>query len=252
MGFSSLSSAERGREKIEAVICWLARFGFSDRKVLANLLDVTKAGNSAFFRRLASSSFIRTHEMPDIAYVGRPRILYSLTDSGYGYASMLLPDLEIKRKPALPTWITQVHSLAIQRDLIRQERDGLCASYVSEIELSRMTLAHSPDAILTRVDGSREALEIELTQKSESRIYHIFLGHVRNIGEGAYRHVRYIFRSPGLRKKYESLYLREVWPIYKVNSRTRKIELDGMNTFVSASVRSAGVFKFDLGDFSDE
>ncbi|MNR28548.1 hypothetical protein D3C85_1458760 [compost metagenome] len=64
------------------------------------MLGVDKDGQSAFFKRLEESGFIVAERAPGIR-----RVIYSLGDAGFEFALMLLPEIDLKRRRRLPSWL---------------------------------------------------------------------------------------------------------------------------------------------------
>lgn len=69
-------------------------------------------------------------------------------------------------------------------------------------------IQHQPDAIT----DDRVCYEIELTQKSDSRIYRFFLFYAYAISDGTVREVHFVFRSPAIADAYQRRFAETEWP----------------------------------------
>lgn len=227
---------ERGKEKMERVILWLGLFDYSDRKTLASMLGVNERGQHAFFSKLEKSGFVVTDRAPGISTK-----IYSLGEAGYELAGMLLPEMELKRRRRLPSWVSLVHSFSIQAAVVHRLDD--IEKVQPEKALQALRAVRLPDAILTMRDESRIALEVELNHKSTARIYHIFLSHLRNIRKGHYNRVVYLFPNDALAKVYREKFMEPRWPIYRMNENKRLV-FDSSRTYEAHQVQQSGLFSF--------
>lgn len=227
---------ERGKEKLERVILWLGLFDYSDRKTLAAMLGVNERGQHAFFSRLEKSGFLMTDRAPGISTK-----IYSLAEPGYDLAGMLLPELELKRRRRLPSWVSLVHSFSIQTAVIRRLDD--IEKIQPEKALQALRAVRLPDAVLTMRDGSRIALEVELNHKSTARVYHMFLAHLRNIRKEHYSRVLYLFPTEVLANVYRRKFMEPRWPVYRLNDN-RRLVFDSSRTYEAEQVQQSGLFSF--------
>ncbi|HDZ58176.1 MAG TPA: hypothetical protein ENI17_02860 [Pseudomonas xinjiangensis] len=232
------SAIDRSRDKLEAVVRWLAWFDYSDRETIAGMLGVAADGQNAFFKKLETSGFVVSDTAPGI----RRRIL-SLADAGFEYARMLVPELDLKRRRRLPSWVSLIHSLSIQVAIIARWSD--IESLRPEKTLKHLRAVRLPDAILTFKDGRRVALEVELNHKSTARVYNIYLSHLKNIRAEHYSQVAYVFPNEQLARLYQSKFEQPVWPVYRPGVGA-KLMLDTMRTFDAAPVHRRELFTFSV------
>lgn len=232
------SAIDRSREKLEAVIRWLAWFDYSDRETIAAMLCVAADGQNAFFKKLEASGFVVSETAPGI----RRKIL-TLAEAGFDYACMLTPELELKRRRRLPSWVSLIHSLSIQTAIIA--RWGDIESLRPEKTLKHLRAVRLPDAILTLKDGRRVALEVELNHKSTARVYSIYLSHLKNIRAEHYTQVAYVFPNAQLARLYQSKFEQPVWPVYRPGAGA-KLVLDTTRSFDAAPVHSRKLFTFSV------
>jgi hypothetical protein len=238
-GWSRSAALDRSREKVEAVVRWLGWFDYSDRETIAAMLGVAKDGQSAFFKRLEGSGFIVTESAPGIR-----RTVYSLGDSGFEYALMLLPELDLKRRRRLPSWVSLIHTFSVQAAIIaRLEK---IESIRPEKTLKHLRAVRLPDAILTMKDGSIIAIEVELNHKSTSRVYSIFLSHLKNIRAEHYQRVVYLFPADGLCNLYREKYDQPNWPIYRSSPGSARLVLDEKQRFDAGPIQRSNIFTFQV------
>ncbi|EOD5601355.1 hypothetical protein ACEOUA_29095 [Pseudomonas aeruginosa] len=230
---------DRGKAKMEAVIRWLAWFDYADRETLAAMLGVDVNGQSAFFKRLESSGFVQVEIAPGIR-----RRIYGLGDSGFEYALMLLPELELKRRRRLPAWVSLVHSFSVQAAIIRRMPE--IASIRPEKTLKHLRAVRLPDAIITLKDGSTVALEVELNHKSSARVFNIFLSHLKNIRSEHYERVLYVFPGEALCRLYREKFDLPVWPIYRMREGSTRLVLETSRNFDAAQVHQSSMFTFTV------
>lgn len=238
-GWSRAAAVDRGQEKIAAVVRWLGWFDYSDRATIAAMLGVSKDGQSAFFKRLETSGFVVVESAPGIR-----RSVYSLGDAGFEFALMLLPELDLKRRRRLPSWVSMIHSFSVQAAIIsRLERID---AIKPEKALKYLRAVRLPDAVLTMKEGTKVAIEIELNHKSSARVYSIFLSHLKNIRAGHYERVAYLFPNEALCRLYREKFDQPVWPIFKAASGSTKLVQDPQKTFDPRSVQGSNLFVFQV------
>lgn len=238
-GWTRPQAVDRGQQKITDVIRWLGWFDYSDRATLAAMLGVSKDGQSAFFKRLEASGFVTIDQAPGIR-----KAIYTLGDAGFEYASMLLPELELKRRRRLPAWVTLIHSFSVQAAVVARMSD--VASIKPEKALKYLRAIRLPDAILTLKDGTQVALEVELNHKSSARVYSIYLSHLKNIRNNHYDRVVYLFPNHGLCELYRDKFVQPVWPIYRSSGAGGKLVQDPQQSFNSAAIQEGNLFTFDV------
>lgn len=232
-------SHERGRTKIESVLKWLAYFDYSDSTLLSRMLGVQKQGQGAFFNRMIKEGSLHSIKMPAI----RHRI-FCLGKTGVDRAKVLLPEVYIGKPKINPSWVKIAHLFSIQAAIIN--RLHLLDNFLPEKAMSKMFHAkHVPDALLTYKNGNRVALEVELSHKAASRIYHIYLSHVKNIQNKGYDHVEYVFQNEGLSEMYQEKYDSETWPIYQRDQKKRRLVLQDREFTAKSNVQGLFDFKYE-------
>lgn len=238
-GWGRSAAISRSREKLESVVKWLAWFDYSDRSTIAAMLGVDADGQRAFFKRLEDSGFLLVERAPGI-----DRKVYSLGEAGFEYALMLVPELNLKRRRRLPSWVTMIHSFSVQAAIITRMDD--IASFKPEKTLKHLRTVRLPDAILLLKNGTTVALEVELNHKSSPRVYNIFLSHLKNIRGGHYDKVLYLFPNQGLCALYQEKYDQPIWPIYRPLPGTTRLAQDKDRSFTASPVHESNLMQFQV------
>jgi hypothetical protein len=211
-----VSTFDRRDFKVEAWLRWVGHWHVSAHPVFVRLFgfSLAESGRHYYFHRaLAERKLIRSIVVP-----GRVRAFsaYAITGPAvhrYGLLTSPLTPVGLERFVARTEFS---HDLAAQwyvagqpgaLDMVKQPR--------SPAEQGKA----SPDAVLLL--PQRTAIEIELRQKSVSRIYRAFLAHAHAISEGSYHSVRYVFTDAALRDNYVRRFKEEAWPhfIYDASAR---------------------------------
>lgn len=97
-------------------------------------------------------------------------------------------------------------------------------AYVASLTGARPPIAMEIEGIQHQPDAITETLscyEIELNQKSDSRIYRSYLFYAHAIGAGQIRDVRYVFRSDLIADAYRRRFAETEWPdvVYSADRR---------------------------------
>ncbi|ENY1827863.1 hypothetical protein ACFVMS_004473 [Salmonella enterica] len=205
---SDNTSRDRFKDKFDFAVVTIAKFGFTTRKLLSALFDVSSQGNWLFFKNLESSGLVSAHSI-----LGSKAKVYMLTKSGFEYARYLLPSSNlIYRKTLSLPYLN--HSLNIQQFVV--EKREVIKSYLSESELIPMRLSRQPDLLATMKNNKVIAIEMELTQKNSARIQYNYASAFRDIERGYYHNVIYVFTDANVLRFYKSIYDQENWNTYQV------------------------------------
>lgn len=206
----------RAKEKREFVLCWLAEFHYSTRRVIAQALGLQVQGQGGFFQRLERANLVRTLSVPTIS----ERLLL-LTPNGLEHARALTARaLFYTTEPAKVTSSTVIHNLSVQLAALRMQRDLRKITFERHLDFAARTKL--PDAII-ETDVSKIALEVELTHKNNARIYRGFIDSIQNIKEGHYARVRYVFDRMNLMHHYVELFREKAWPVYDRDSKSHRL-----------------------------
>ncbi|EKM5118377.1 hypothetical protein PU006_004574 [Salmonella enterica] len=199
---------DRFKDKFDFAVVTIAKFGFTTRKLLSALFDVSAQGNWQFFKKLESSGLISANPV-----LGSRTKVYMLTKSGFEYAKYLLPSSNLVYRKTLSLPYLN-HSLNIQQFVV--EKREVIKSFLSESELIPMSLSRQPDLLATMKNNQVIAVEMELTQKNAARIQYNYASAFRDIERGFYHNVIYVFTDANVLRFYKSIYSQEVWNTYQI------------------------------------
>jgi len=207
----------RADEKLQLWLQWLARFTVSTHPVYVRLLGLAAvdAGHHyAFHQRLVSRGLLTRIHVPGRI---RPFSIYALT--GAAHRNFVLPGSPLS-PAALARYVARAefaHDLAVQWYIAGQS----CAAAVAAAEpMVWPRDSVRPDGILPLAEPV--AVEVELQQKTESRIYRAFLAHAESIARGRFAHVRYIFQSDALRRNYVKRFDATEWPHFHYDAASKR------------------------------
>ena len=160
-----LSNFEKSKKKQIIVLQWLAKFGFSTRDILCDVLQLNYQGQNGFFNLM-----VRDKVVEEQYIAGTRRKILTLGKAAYDILSIHFPEMKIKKTRTFPLY-TLIHSFSIQKFLISQKGSE---NFFSESELADKKFHRRPDLLILNEHGSKIAVEVELTRKSSDRIYHIY------------------------------------------------------------------------------
>jgi len=210
------NSFARALEKREYVLCWLAEFHYSTRRVIAEALGLRAEGQGGFFKRLERDNLVRSVQVPTIL-----ERLILLTPNGLEHARALTARAtSYTTEPSKITSSTVIHNLSVQLAALRMQRDVRKIMFERHLEFA--TRIKLPDAVV-ETDSGRLALEVELTHKNTARIYRAFIDSIQNIKEGHYARVRYIFHRKLLLDHYFELFRAPTWPYYDREPKSHRL-----------------------------
>lgn len=200
----------RHREKRDFVVRWLLEFQYSTRSVLCAAMQLKRTSQSNFFQSLKNSGLFVMTRHPLLN-----EQLVLLSTSGKHYAAMIDPERADRYHATASRVIssTTIHGLKVQAGVIARTDVSIPFSFQSERFMEGIERSKRPDALVD-LDGTRVALEIELTQKSTKRIYLGFLDHVQNMKQSSYERVCYLFPNQALKEIYQERFDRPVWPVF--------------------------------------
>lgn len=243
---NNLNSHKRFDEKIKILVEWLAKFDFSTRQLMGLAMSVNSKGQGAFFKKMEEMNIIYKHTI-----AGTNKIIYSLSDIGNQLSSMYFPDVHIKEKRKKPSLVAISHSFNIQFILADYLHKHPNITYTSEKQLMNLNLQRRPDAIIN-MDGKKYAIEVEITKKSMQKIYYNYAGHLKNVRQGLYDRVIYIFNNKYTLEFYKRLNNESIWPVFdKSNTGGRLIQRkeNGISkSFDSRLIKDMNIFDFQFND----
>ncbi|EGD1139006.1 hypothetical protein IAV22_004431 [Salmonella enterica] len=235
---SDNTSRERFKDKLDFAVVTIAKFGFTTRKLLSALLDVNDKGNWQFFKKLESAGLVSACPV-----LGSRTKVYMLTKAGFEYAKYLLPSSNLVYRKTLSLPYLN-HALNIQQFVV--EKREVIKSYQSESELIPVSLSRHPDLLATMKNNQVVAVEMELTQKSASRVQYNYAAAFRDMEQGHYHNVIYVFTDANVLRFYKAIYHQENWNTYQVQVDKK---LRQVGVFSPAELKQRyGDFIFNLQD----
>lgn len=196
------------RQKMNKVIIWLARFGYSTRKMLCRMLDVNVTSSTRFFNTMAENGFIKLHSFSPSSHK-----IVMLTEEGYAIARFLLQHVKITERKRL-SFPNIMHSYSIQSFLITNLNNA--DEYYTEMDLAQYPYYRRPD-LLIQSGGKSVAVEVELNQKASSQVEYNFMQHIKDAEQNRFDNVLYLFSGVSVRDKYISLYEKECINVYNLH-----------------------------------
>lgn len=221
-----MNKRARYKEKVDYVIHWLLEFGCSTPSLICLAMRTERNSQGHFFVSLKKSGLVKTVRNPLIS-----EEIYLLSSEGRARGAFLSIKAEkYWFSPSKVVMSTTVHSFSIQRAIAERWSTALPFSFRSERFINNIIQSKRPDALIDD-KGSVIALEVELTQKSSSRIYLGYRDHLGALKEGLYQKVLYVFPTEALKQSYEKRFNKELWPMFlrdehgKIRQETREGEL---------------------------
>lgn len=205
----------RAEEKLKVVLEMLIDFHYSTRELILAKLKLATNSHHRYFSSLEKKKIIRKVGAPSI----RSNYVYMLTSYGVELANekiSILSPYQIDGNKINHSNLR--HNLAIQRAVISMVDNY--DVFIPERRLPHLNLNDEkrPDGCLEK-NGVRTMLEIELTAKTDQRIFRALVAHAKAINKNHYSKVIYIFPSLSLANYYTTRYQSTEWPTYTQNER---------------------------------
>jgi DNA-binding Lrp family transcriptional regulator len=205
----------RGAEKTQLALEWIASFHFTVLPILALRLGIHENTAWRFVKKLKAKGFIRGVDV----FVIRHELLL-LTQTGLQYGEELTERIfHYTTEPSKINTNRVRHDLNVQMAVLSRLREG--DSFLPERLLKWGDRRKVPDA-LVESRQQKWALEIELTSKSDDRIYIGFESHIKALHDGLYDQVEYIFKTKTLMDYYLRRFRSDVWPVYSWNDQQKR------------------------------
>lgn len=214
----------RYEEKRDLLICWILEFQYTTINIFCMVMKLKRTNQSRFILSLKKSGLFHFVKSP----LHREEIII-LSKLGREYSAMLSPKHEsYSMTQSRITSSTLVHSLQIQKSIIRRCDDiKFPFNFFFEKSIHDIEVGKRPDALID-FDGTVTALEIELTQKNNKRIYLGFLEQIENMRQGHYANVEYVFLSDSMTRIYQNKFDAESWP------KIERMKVGGIRQHLSA------------------
>ena len=214
--FDPTLSLARGQEKVRLTLAWLALFHFSTLAVLAKRLSIQTNTTSRLLRKLKSQGLVQ-----EVSIVTIRHKAFMLTQQGLTYhREHTTHCLSYQTAPSKINIANARHDLQVQLAVVRRLEKTM--EIVSDRALMRWQLKKTPDALLS-VPHKKIALEVELTTKTDKRIFIGYEAHAKAVLiDKRYDEVEYIFTSKSRKAYYEKRFFQDAWPAYCFDSQAKK------------------------------
>lgn len=207
---------QRADEKLNIVLDMLIQFHHSTRELLLQRLGLATHSHHTYFKTLEKKGFIRRVDVFSI----KNRFVYMLTPLGKELAAekTLTEAIHYQTDISKINHSSLRHDLAVQKFIVSQLSHY--EKFTSERFLPDLGLSNKkkPDACLEK-DNFKTMLEVELTAKSDQRIYRAFHSHAEALIAGTYQKVLYVFPSSTIKNYYLTRFKQPSWPCYLQNQR---------------------------------
>lgn len=235
----------RYTEKRDFVIHWLLEFGYSTPKILCEALGLDRKNQGHFFTSLKKSGLFVTTRYPLIR-----EYLILLSYPGKEFAGLLSEKAEAYNAvPSRCVTSGTFHNLCVQQAIVNLGYSKLPFCFTYEKHLEHIDRHKRPDALINIGEEiGLTALEVELTQKSEKRIFMAFLEHVQHFENKTYGKTHYVFPNESICKSYVDRFSRDKWSRF-YRDRYNKIRgvMDADNKIKTATVSDKIRSRFEFG-----
>lgn len=209
------NSRSRSNEKLELLLEMLFKFHVSTKELILRRMGLATNSHYNYFRKIEQQDLIK--KVP--VYSIRSKHVYMLTNLGKQIAYEKLNEAaEYSTDPNKINHSFLRHDLAVQKAVI--DRLSPNTKFTSERHLPKLSLGEKkkPDACLED-EGKKTVLEVELTPKSDVRIYRAFTALADAILNNHYQEVIYIFPTDAIKKYYLERFNKILWPTYHQNEK---------------------------------
>jgi hypothetical protein len=110
------------------------------------------------------------------------------------------------------------HDLAIQKFVIKKLNEKEYEIFIPEKYLQTFNNSDDkrPDGCLEK-NSVKTMLEVELTAKTDQRIFRALVAHALRLNNHQYQKVLYVFHNQVLRNYYQERFLQSKWPSYQLD-----------------------------------
>lgn len=232
------SPTKRAAEKQADVFDWLLHYHYSTIPLLMQRLGLKSRHNVQYFKKLIGRDLLRTVEVPFMKddLVMLTRVALQLADDPDFVAGLYNPD------PSKINLTTVPHDLSVQKAVLNRLPD--LVSHVPERLLVRAgeSRIKIPDAVVSEDGAHLVAIEVELTAKTDKRMFMALTDHLRAMRDARYHSVNYVFSKPSLLGYYKERFDRPEWPVYRYNVQKRRWTETNKNFTPSDELRQSFSF----------
>lgn len=210
-----MTPKQRSAQKIALGLTWVCgcRYTTATRMALAsgttNRRFVTSLINKGYLRKVDTGS--------------DPKTVIMLTKAGRQKAAEYTPHWQTYSLKARVGVTFLRHHLRTQDVMLKHMDEQTTYTPERLIESLGLEDEKRPDALLHRA-GRTAAIEVELSYKSDQRIYRALRAYVRAFRKfpDYYGQVAYYFDDPAMRDHYQQLFNKEAWPGYEQTPDKKK------------------------------
>ncbi len=199
VGLHINEAKKRGEELEMKVLRFLHTESYSNFKNLMELTRIDKSNLSRLLRRLTKKNMLKKH---DLVFDTHNVLLWGILDEGIHKVADIDNAPLYNFQPKKVSISTINHTLMNQRVRLAIEHLGWTDWENSDRKkfISKYSVTHRPDAIVTNPNRVIMAIETELTLKTSLRYRSIAKSHVEAIKENFWHHVVYIVRDEEYKK----------------------------------------------------
>ena len=206
---------ERANEKLDLLLGWLIQFHHSTRQILLKRMQLATHSHHTYFQRLEKQGILQKVRVYSI----NSRYIYMLTNLG--------KQMAIEKTGCIGNYSTDKnklnhsglrHNLSVQNSVIKylaEYEEFKAEKYIKNLKFNDKK---KPDACLIS-SNLKAMLEVELTPKSDKRIFVALNAHLEALTESVYQKVIYVFPTKTLKNYYLDRFNQPSWPIYQQNER---------------------------------
>jgi hypothetical protein len=207
-----ITPRQRGRQKLRLALDWIYRWGYSSPSVLDTLSGAKRAGFPA--KLVKNNLCTRTKTQTGGLASGIPNIYLTLTELGLAEAERFSKNLlNYNLDPYRVDQTKMRHDLIAQKATAQNLVSGVITDYKTERELAAKHESgiKEPDVVWIMPDGSKTAVEIELTAKWERRLDDFILHTARSLlsnnnNPARFNFVAVVSDSPAILKRYKNAF----------------------------------------------
>ena len=210
------------QDKKDKTAYWLSIFQYTPPSILLGYLD--RKDKSAL-RSLKKNGFI---EVLKTDMVSSSLLIFG--SSGFKYAREKFDSSnELRSTSSRINQSLIPHEIALQKHIIKKR--GLICEIKSAKQLYHLDIykekSKIPDAIIEyKLDGKKQAIELERSHKSTPRVFIGFYNHAYAIAKlKKYYSVEYVFPTKTLADNYQKKFNSIEWPVYEFSKYKKRYQL---------------------------
>lgn len=211
-----VSPRARGRQKQEAVLDWVYRWGHSTADIIR---QVSGQQANGYAKRLTEKGFLRATKTES----GSPKQYFTLTQSGLEDVERRAYDLHhyVEIDPYRLNQQQLRHYMLAQRATINAIDAGQIDDFLTERMTHEADTAGKkrPDVCWVMPDGSRWGIEIELSAKWDRRLDQFVFDICKAIVQKEYARFCVVTDSPAIEARYRQAFAQPQIPTWTKNGR---------------------------------